>query len=484
MAKAVTGLDESMQLRSSRRSSPAVLARPDAVEGQQMAAVADIALNPRNPKARSVGGDLDWLAASVAEIGVIAPVLLTSAEEWIEAYPEDAELIAGASWVLQDGHRRFEAAQRTGRSEVPYVRRGVDVDETVLRIATAYHSKKLTPLEEAVNFSWLIEHRSMSTNTIAKQTGLSQTYIARRMRLLDLPDAVQRAVDRGAMSLDAALRLIREADADLVARVGAGVAKRLEASTDGADDDQAEPQTPAPQITVQELLNEAQEARRVEEATQLAKASADDLGGEFVDDIKSRFPGTHKGHRLQSTAQIERAAAKNNLLVAPASYGTEPEYYAVVLEHGHDVDYQANREEALRIEAAAARAEALKQAVVQTIPSSLLQEALVRITLAGLGLSTIKAGPLAYRLAIHAGLASDQIGDWAWRQMLPMLPGSDQAKTAWIIALASIERLTEPAKAAWGPLQQWYFATLSRIAGYTPTPWEQARLDAFGKDAK
>jgi ParB/RepB/Spo0J family partition protein len=426
--------------------------------------------------------NLDELAGSIAELGVLQPVLLTSVEEWLEKYPEDSAEVGAFTWVIQDGHRRNAAARQAGVAAVPFVQRGVDVDETVLRIATAYHSLRLTPIEEALNFRYLVDERRMTQTQIALQTGVSQGYISNRLKMLTLPDPVQDAVSRGAVAVDAALKLGREADTDTVARVGAKIDHQLNPDPvlDEVTGEEYVPDiTP---VDLPRIINEVNEERRAEEAHQIAQASAAELEAEFAPVIADRFPGTDRAHRITSQTDIQRAAAKSNLIVAPGKIGVEPEYYLAELERRSYGEQQSDREERLRKEAAAGRMDAIRRAAGQTIPASVLQETLVKITISGLGLTTSKASMLAYEIATHAGLAERGFGDWTWRASLPSLSASDQVKTAWIVALASIELVTGAAKTPWGPLQQWYFTTLDRLVGYKPTEWEQSRLDALRKD--
>lgn len=477
MARA-TGLDGSAGLRTTRRRSPAVAAQPAQSAGLQVVMIEEIAPNPRNPKAR-MSSDLEELAASIASKGILQPLLLTSVREWVDAYPEDADAVAGKAWVVQDGHRRFAAAQMAGSTQVPFVPRGADVDETVLRIATSYHSRQLTPIEEALSFQILIEQRGLTQQEIAAETGVSQGHISKRLKLLSLPISVQDAVDQGMVAASAALRLGKTVDSDLAERVGSRIASSMEPTSDSPDDLDTAPPSP---IDVDQLISIAAEERRQEEASETAARIAKSLGGEYVEHINDRIVGSAHTHKLTDPAAIQQAAADNNLLVAPGTLGTEPDYYAATAGPAVTAAQRNEHERRHRDEAAQARVIALGRAADRPIPTAVLRDTLVMATLAGLGLSTPGATRLSYRLACSAELASPGWGDWTWRTSLLNAESSLRPRIAWITAISAIEATTALDRAPWGELQRWYFATLKTLAAYTPTEWEAERLNSIGKD--
>lgn len=447
-----TGLGKDAQLRTSRRQAPAVVTQPPVVAtGAQLIAIELIAPNPRNPKARMVD-NLDELAASIAGVGILQPLLLTAAEEWLEAHPEDAAAVGGRAWVAQDGHRRLAAASIAGVDQVPGLPRGVDVDDNVLRVTTAYHASRLTPMEEAVNFAALIE-RGLSQSEISRQTGISQGHISNRLKMLSLPDAVQAAVDQGRVGVQEALQLSRNADDDLIARVGEKVA--------AADD--------TPQIDLNEVRLAAEADRRHEEAIDAAREAAEELGGEYVADISERIAGDPARHRLHSRVDQVAAGRKNNLLVVPGRRTAAPEFYAIQPERRTQTETAAERASRAQREANEARLDALYRAAEKNPPTSLLQQALITITLRGIGLNTTDGAiPLAYKLAQRVGLADQTLRAADWRGTLLELPPGEQSKAAWIAALAILDSYTSRA-ATWGPIHHYYADLLDEMAGYTLT---------------
>lgn len=445
-----TGLGEGAHLRTARRQAPAVITQPPAIAaGAQLIDIELIAPNPRNPKGRMID-NLDELATSIAGVGILQPLLVTSAEEWIEVHPEDAAAVAGRAWVAQDGHRRLAAATLAGVAQVPGLPRGVDVDENVLRVTTAYHASRLTPMEEAVNFAALIE-RGLTQSEISRQTGISQGHISNRLKMLSLPDSVQTAVDQGRVGVQDALQLSRSADNDLIARVGAKIA---------ADVD-------APQIDLTEVRLAAEADRRHEAAANKAQAAADKLGAEFVADITTRIAGDFTTHRLNSRAHQVAAAEKGNLLVAPGRHSADPEFYAAKLERQAPAGNAADREARQQREADTARLEALHRAAEKTPPTSLLQQTLTLLTLQGISIDTVKAGPLAHKLACHAGLAEITLSWRLWHRSLEYLSPAEQTKVVWIVALAILEKYSVTNRASRDAVQSHYAALLDEVAGYT-----------------
>jgi ParB family chromosome partitioning protein len=445
--------------------------------GAQKIHVDDIAPNPRNPEARSVR--IDDLVPSVSKRGVLVPILVTPVGEWLAQHPEDAEAVAGKQWVAQDGHRRMAAARRAERPEVPYQLRGVEVDEALIRLHTS-KAMRLTPIEEAQQYRRLIDQEQMTQQAIAAETGVSQSHVAKRLKLLTLPESIQEAVDYGRVEVGEALKLAANKDRELVDRVGEAVADILShadaaAPATGADDED-EDDMPAQAVTV----DLAATLRRVTEEQQLAdgkvaaRERAEELGAEYCEDIVTRLGHNYYSHRIHGTA-VNKAAAATNLLVAPTR--SEPAYYLIHRERPAHVDQQ-KVEARNRRHATEARGKALRIAATSKVSAAMLQEALVTMALAGLALGS-NTTALAYDLARHAELAPDGLGDWTWRRSLNHIPPAQRATNAWIILLAAFETHTRPEHVGWGPTHAYYFALLRNVAGYTPTEWEQARLNAM-----
>ncbi|MCE1173058.1 MAG: ParB/RepB/Spo0J family partition protein [Propionibacteriales bacterium] len=483
MARA-RGLDGVPQLRTERKASSVVQTMQGSGSTGQAVHVDDVAANPRNPQARAV--NIADLVPSVSEVGVMVPILLTPVGEWLEAHPEDAEAVAGKSWVAQDGHRRIAAARRAGRPEVPYVVRGVDVDEAMIRLHTA-KAMRLTPIEEAGQYRHLIEVRQMTQQAIAAQTGVSQSHVAKRLKLLTLPESIQAAVDYGRIEVGEALKLAALKDADLVTRAGEEVAQAIESAgnepspvivdddTELDDVDDTPEAAPAARVDLAAVVRRVTTEREVEAGQAAAKARAEELGAEYCENIYARIGDARYNNQIYSAADVRKAAAEKNLLVAATR--SEPAYYLIRRTRLTPDDKQTiearNRKAAI-----AARGNALRLAATAKVPTATLTEALVTMALTGLALGS-QTTALAYDLARQAELAPDGLGDWTWRKTLAVVPDAQRAPNAWVIALAAFEAYTRPEHLSWGPVHRYYFELLHQLASYVPTEWEQARLDAI-----
>ena len=156
-----------------------------------MAAPAEIPLdrikaNPYQPRKSMADAALQELAASIAEHGVLQPVLVT---ETIDGY----ELIAG--------ERRLRAARIAGLTRIPAVVRQLAGREQ-LEVALVENIQRadLNPLEEAEAYRQLTDSFGMSQDDVARRVGRARSTIANTLRLLDLAEAVQSAVRDGTIT--------------------------------------------------------------------------------------------------------------------------------------------------------------------------------------------------------------------------------------------------------------------------------------------
>ncbi|HET7486863.1 MAG TPA: ParB/RepB/Spo0J family partition protein [Acidimicrobiales bacterium] len=172
----------------------AVLDAPEATEALEHIPLDQLHPSPANPR-RDVG-DIAELAASIAELGVIEPLIVAPAGEG------GYEVIAG--------HRRLAAAAKAGIDDVPcIVRHGLaDDDVAAMRIVENIHRADLTPLEEAAAYAALAE-LGLSQRALAKRVSRSQPHISRRLALLKLPEVARAAVDAGGISVEQAVVLAR-----------------------------------------------------------------------------------------------------------------------------------------------------------------------------------------------------------------------------------------------------------------------------------
>jgi ParB family chromosome partitioning protein len=148
--------------------------------------VARISPNPRQPRQRMDQAELEALASSIREHGILQPILVT---ETLDGY----QLVAG--------ERRFRASQLAGMERIPaIVRQLADRDQLELALVENLQREDLGALEEAHAYRALIDEFGMSHEEIATRVGRARPTIANTLRLLDLDPVVQVAVTDGMIS--------------------------------------------------------------------------------------------------------------------------------------------------------------------------------------------------------------------------------------------------------------------------------------------
>jgi ParB family chromosome partitioning protein len=176
--------------------------------GQRRIAIEFLHPNPRNPRRQFAAAELDELAASIKERGIIQPIAVRPAPGASGAF----EIIAG--------ERRWRAAQRAGIHDVPVVvLEAIDAEALELAIIENVQREDLNPLEEAAGYQALGDEFKYSQDEIAKIVGKSRSHVTNMLRLLKLPEAVQAYVRSGELSAGHARALIGHANAEALARV-------------------------------------------------------------------------------------------------------------------------------------------------------------------------------------------------------------------------------------------------------------------------
>ena len=161
--------------------------------------VGSISPNPHQPRAYFDEESLASLTASVAELGVLQPILVR------EVGDERYELIAG--------ERRWRAAKRAGLPSIPVVVREVD---EVLSLEQALvenlHREDLNPLEEAAAYQQLMEDFDLTQEAVAQKVGKSRSSVANTLRLFQLPPTIQRLVAENQLAAGHAKALLGTPD--------------------------------------------------------------------------------------------------------------------------------------------------------------------------------------------------------------------------------------------------------------------------------
>ena len=175
--------------------------------------ITSILPNPMQPRRSFVQAELEELAASIAENGLLQPVVVRAA-----AGADSYELIAG--------ERRLRAVGILGWDEVPVIVRDAS-DRTLLVLALVENLQReaLNPLEEAEGYASLGEQFDMKQADIASAVGKDRSTVANLLRLLKLPVSVRRLVERGSLSAGHARALLAVDDPVRVVELGEQAAK-------------------------------------------------------------------------------------------------------------------------------------------------------------------------------------------------------------------------------------------------------------------
>lgn len=178
----------------------------DRPRGQRRLPTGSLRPNARNPRREFPDTELDELAASLRERGIIQPIVVRAVRGVADGY----EIVAG--------ERRWRAAQRAGLHEVPVVViEATDAEALQLAIIENVQRADLNPLEEAEGYRALMDEFANSQEDIARIVGKSRSYVANTLRLLKLSDAVKAYIHSGKLTAGHARMLVGEPNADELA---------------------------------------------------------------------------------------------------------------------------------------------------------------------------------------------------------------------------------------------------------------------------
>ncbi len=146
-----------------------------------------ISPNPRQPRRGLDDEGLEALARSLAEQGVLQPVLVRP--------------LPGGTYELVAGERRWRAARIAGLATVPaLVREREDAATLEVALVENMARKDLSPIEEARACAALIEELGLTREQVGRRVGRSRVAVSNLVRLLDLPDEVIEMLQQGTLS--------------------------------------------------------------------------------------------------------------------------------------------------------------------------------------------------------------------------------------------------------------------------------------------
>ncbi|HCP82180.1 MAG TPA: chromosome partitioning protein ParB [Octadecabacter sp.] len=162
--------------------------------------------NPDQPRRTFDDQAMNDLTASIAEKGIIQPLIVRKKDSKNGAY----EIVAG--------ERRWRAAQRAKLHEVPVIiREFSDVEVLEVAIIENIQRADLNAIDEAAGYKQLMEKFGRTQEEMGKALSKSRSHIANSVRLLTLPDFVQGLVQEGKLSAGHARTLVGHPDADSLA---------------------------------------------------------------------------------------------------------------------------------------------------------------------------------------------------------------------------------------------------------------------------
>jgi ParB family transcriptional regulator, chromosome partitioning protein len=158
--------------------------------------------NGFQPRAYFDEASLTELAASIAEVGVLQPILVRH----IAGRDDEFELVAG--------ERRWRSARRAGLSTIPAIVQDQTSDLHALEIALIenLHRTDLNPLEEAAAYQQLIDDFGLTHEQVASRVSRNRVTVTNTLRLLQLPASIQGAVAEGRLSASHAKALLAITD--------------------------------------------------------------------------------------------------------------------------------------------------------------------------------------------------------------------------------------------------------------------------------
>lgn len=164
--------------------------------------------NPHNPRKIFKEDELDDLAKSIAEKGLLQPILVRSTSD-------------SRTYEIVAGERRWRAAQRAGIHDVPVLVRELS-DGEALEVALIENVQRadLNALEEAQAYSQLMEQFGYTQQQLADSIGKSRSHIANTLRLLTLPGDIRKYIEEGMLTAGHARALIAtDSPADLADKI-------------------------------------------------------------------------------------------------------------------------------------------------------------------------------------------------------------------------------------------------------------------------
>ena len=160
--------------------------------------------NPHQPRTHFDETAIDELADSIAERGVLQPILLRA---------------SGDGFEIVAGERRWRAAQRAGLHAIPAIVREIDDSATAeLALIENIQREDLNAVEEAEGYRQLVNRYGHTQEAVARIVHKSRSHVANLLRLLDLPEFVRQSLMRGDINMGHARAIAAAPDPEALTR--------------------------------------------------------------------------------------------------------------------------------------------------------------------------------------------------------------------------------------------------------------------------
>lgn len=188
------GLGKGLGAIFGENTSPAVERAQEPASAAQELLIKNIAANPYQPRCNFDEEKLQELAASIKEFGVVQPVVVRK---------------KGRSYELVAGERRLRAAGLAGLTKVPAIVKDYD-DAKMMEIALIENIQRhdLNPIEEAQGLRRLMQEFKLTQEQTAEKVGRSRSAVTNILRLLNLPEQVQKQIINGVLTMGQAKQLL------------------------------------------------------------------------------------------------------------------------------------------------------------------------------------------------------------------------------------------------------------------------------------
>lgn len=188
------GLGKGLGAIFGENTSPAVEKAQEPASAAQELLIKNIAANPYQPRCNFDEEKLQELAASIKEFGIVQPVVVRK---------------KGRSYELVAGERRLRAAGLAGLTKVPAIVKDYD-DAKMMEIALIENIQRhdLNPIEEAQGLRRLMQEFKLTQEQTAEKVGRSRSAVTNILRLLNLPEQVQKQIINGMLTMGQAKQLL------------------------------------------------------------------------------------------------------------------------------------------------------------------------------------------------------------------------------------------------------------------------------------